>query len=115
MEDIEIAELAKALSSETRVAIVRLLTGGPLCVNALAERLGVSPSAVSQHLRALKMVRLVGADRRGYYVHYSLCPPTLERLSLALSSLAPVSPVGNRCCDRDTSAATRSKEEDNYG
>lgn len=41
-----------------------------LCVNALAYCLGVTQSAISQHLKVLKSVGLVRGERRGYRVHY---------------------------------------------
>ena len=41
-----------------------------LCVNALADLLGVSQSAVSQYLRVLKSIGLVKGERRGYHMHY---------------------------------------------
>jgi DNA-binding transcriptional ArsR family regulator len=81
MEEIEeLAEIFKALSDPTRLKLVKLLSecsagecsGGALCVNALAHRLGVTQSAVSQHLRVLRQAGLVNGQRRGYHVHYSL-------------------------------------------
>ncbi|MFW6108533.1 MAG: ArsR/SmtB family transcription factor, partial [bacterium] len=57
--------------------IVLLLKERALCVNALAARLGVSPSAVSQHLQILRDADLVIPDKRGYYVHYALNTETL--------------------------------------
>ena len=74
----ELAEIFKALSDPTRLKLVRLLseqsegecTGpcngtGFLCVNALAHKLGVTQSAVSQHLRILRQAGLVRGERRG--------------------------------------------------
>jgi ArsR family transcriptional regulator len=75
MDEIEeLAEVFKALSDPTRLRLVKLLSehGDMLCVNALASRLDVTQSAVSQHLRILKQARLVDSDRRGPMVHYSL-------------------------------------------
>ena len=75
MEEIEeLAETFKALSDPTRLRLVKLLSegGGTLCVNALARRLGVTQSAVSQHLRVLRHAGLVRGERRGPFVHYSL-------------------------------------------
>lgn len=68
----ELSAIFKALCVETRVRIIQELKGQPLCVNALAARLGVTHSAVSQHLRVLRDAGLVQADRRGYWVHYRL-------------------------------------------
>lgn len=72
-----LAKVFKALSVETRVRIVQLLKERALCVNALARRLGVTPAAVSQHLRILRDVGAVTAEKRGYYVHYRVNEKTL--------------------------------------
>jgi DNA-binding transcriptional ArsR family regulator len=76
-ESKELARLLKVLSVGTRVQIVQLLKGRALCVNALADRLGVTPGAVSQHLRVMRDADLVIDDKRGYYVHYRLNEDTL--------------------------------------
>lgn len=75
MDDIkETARVFKALSDETRLRLVTLLaeqgSDGALCVGALARRLGVTQSAVSQHLAVLRMAGLVIDERRGCFVHY---------------------------------------------
>ena len=67
------------LSSETRLGILQLLRERPLCVNALAQRLGVSSSAVSQHLRILKHAGAVRGEKDGYWVHYRINEETLRR------------------------------------
>jgi ArsR family transcriptional regulator len=87
MDEIEeLAEVFKALSDPTRMRLVKLLGEGrgALCVNALAHRLGVSQSAVSQHLRVLRQVGLVRGERRGYFVHYSLDQQALEQYKARL-------------------------------
>jgi len=86
----KLARIFKALSVDTRVRIVLLLKGGPLCVNALAGRLGVTPAAVSQHLRVLRDADLVRADKRGYYVHYQLNRATLARWSKLINGLLDI-------------------------
>jgi ArsR family transcriptional regulator len=82
----ELTEIFKALSDPTRLRLVKLLSasGGALCVNALADRLEVSQSAVSQHLRVLRQAGLVRGERRGYYVHYSLDSDRLEQYKARL-------------------------------
>ncbi len=74
----KLARIFKVLSVETRVRIVRLLRADCLCVNALACRLGVTPAAVSQHLRILRDAGLVIPEKRGYFVHYRLNRDTLR-------------------------------------
>ena len=80
----EQAALFAALADPTRLKLVKLLSRQrdqhALCVNALAGRLGVSQSAVSQHLRVLRGAGLVKGQRRGYRVHYFINPDVLQRL-----------------------------------
>ena len=68
----ELVRLLKALAADTRLRIIEALRGRCLCVNALAARLDLTHSAVSQHLRILKEAGLVRSEKRGYWVHYSL-------------------------------------------
>ena len=75
----QIARICKVLSVDTRVKIVQMLNGQALCVRAIAARLDISESAVSQHLRILRDVDLVIPDKRGYWVHYQVNPETLEK------------------------------------
>ncbi len=72
------ADLFKILSVDKRIEIVEHLKNGSMNVNALAESLGVTPSAVSQHLRVLRSAGLVTDERKGYWVHYSLSREALE-------------------------------------
>lgn len=73
------AESFKVLSVETRIKIIELLKAGPLSVNTIAEALGVSQSAVSQHLRVMKQAGLVTDERRGYHIYYSLNKDKLDK------------------------------------
>ena len=70
----------KALASRSRLVILSLLAGRPLCVNALARSIGISQSAVSQHLEVLKGAGLVLGERSGTMVHYRLDRDRLKRL-----------------------------------
>jgi ArsR family transcriptional regulator len=76
------AEIFSTLADPTRLKLVKLLclqrTPDALCVNALSALLGVSQSAVSQHLRVLKNNGLVKGERRGYHIHYCIDRSTLE-------------------------------------
>lgn len=75
----------KALSSPTRLQMVDLLKNRPLCVNALAVALGISPAAVSQHLQVLRAASVVKAEKRGYFVHYRLNDETLAEFTRLLN------------------------------
>jgi len=72
LEPQELARIFRVLSVDTRIRIIQLLKQRSLCVNALASRLGVTPAAVSQHLHVLREANLVQAEKKGYFVHYTI-------------------------------------------
>ena len=84
------ARVFKVLSVETRVRMIDLLKHRSLCVNALARALGITPAAVSQHLRVLRDADIVVADKQGYYVHYRVNNKTLAEWSKIAKSLLEV-------------------------
>lgn len=67
------SEIFKVLGVETRVKIIELLkSNGPLGVKDISSDLGVTPSAISQHLKILKQAGLVRSERQGYWIPYSI-------------------------------------------
>ena len=55
----ESADLFKILSVDKRIEIIELLKKEPMSVNALSEALGITQSAVSQHLRVVILNNLI--------------------------------------------------------
>ena len=85
----ELSELMSVLSVESRLRIITLLGDyESLCVNALACRLDISQSAVSQHLRILHLKGFVTSHRNGYYTHYSLNREILDSSVKLLTQLS---------------------------
>ena len=68
----DLTELFRIFGDSTRVRILYLLFASEMCVCDMAALLGLTQSAVSHQLRALKNVRLVKARREGKTVFYSL-------------------------------------------
>lgn len=68
----QIADLFKAFGDTTRVQILSLLVRQELCVNDIAEGIGLSQSAVSHQLRILKQMHLIKYRRDGKNLLYSL-------------------------------------------
>jgi len=81
------AELFKTLSVDKRIEIIELLKKDTMNVNALAKRIGISQSAISQHLRVLKAAGLVKDEREGYWIHYSLNRQALEKCRQRLNRI----------------------------
>ena len=69
---VELAEIFRALGDATRAKIVFSLLHQDLCTCDLAELTGISESAVSQHIRILRGLRLVKSRRAGKQVFHSL-------------------------------------------
>ncbi|NOZ69687.1 MAG: winged helix-turn-helix transcriptional regulator [Deferribacteres bacterium] len=83
----EAAALFKILSVDKRIEIIELLKKKPMSVNGLADKLGITQSAVSQHLRVLKAAGLVRDNRKGYWIYYSLNKDALERCRQRLNRI----------------------------
>ena len=70
---VELAvEIFAMLADATRVRIVLALRKGEMAVGALAEVVGKSPAAVSQHLAKMRLARLVSTRQDGTKVMYRL-------------------------------------------
>lgn len=67
-----LAETFKALGDITRVRILDALSRAELCVQDLADVLGLTQSAVSHQLRLLRGMRLVRTRRDGRQIFYAL-------------------------------------------
>lgn len=67
-----LASLYKMFGDGTRVKLLHALEQNELCVCDLAALLGVTKSAVSHQLKALRLAKLVKARRDGQVVYYSL-------------------------------------------
>lgn len=74
------AETFKLLGDPTRLRIVLALSYGELCVCDLAEMLGSTRTAVSNHLRLLRSMRLVRYRREGKLAFYTLADSAITAL-----------------------------------
>jgi len=83
----ELADLHRALSSVTRLRILRMLIDSPMCVNAITARLGISQPSVSQHLAILERVGLVSGHRDGCRIHYGLDTDNMQQIRNALAEI----------------------------
>lgn len=90
----QVADLAgvfKALGDEVRIRIIAYLMVRALCVCELVPLLGISQSAVSQHLRRLKDAGWVHGERRGQWVYYSLNASMKETFACVLARMPDMS------------------------
>jgi DNA-binding transcriptional ArsR family regulator len=71
-EIYDLADLFKVLGDQTRTKILTVLEISELCVNDIADAVGMTKSAVSHQLRILRSARLIKARRQGKEIFYSL-------------------------------------------
>lgn len=67
-----LAETFRAMADSNRAKIIYCLLHQELCVCDLAAVVNLSESAVSQHLRVLRSLRLVRNHKDGKMVYYSI-------------------------------------------
>lgn len=82
------ASLLAMLSSEPRLLVLcHLLEAGELPVGELVDRVGLSQSALSQHLAKLRAQGLVAFRKQAQLVFYRIADPRAERLLETLHQL----------------------------
>ena len=77
---VPLSELFKLLADPTRIRLLLLLFDRELCVGELADRLGMTQSAVSHQLRLLKVKKLVRSRREGKQIYYALADEHVREL-----------------------------------
>ncbi len=80
------AELFKAIAHPLRLRIVAILCEQTMHVNAMAERLGVSQSTLSQQLRILRMRNLLGTKRENSHTYYRIIERHLHDMIRCMDS-----------------------------
>ncbi|MBU2699438.1 ArsR family transcriptional regulator [Sporomusaceae bacterium BoRhaA] len=69
------AEVLKSLGDEKRLKIIKMLASNVnevFCVTDVAQQLGVSQPAASQHIKILKNIGILEENRRGFRVFYTI-------------------------------------------
>lgn len=93
--------LFHALSDETRLEIVEMLSHGERCVCELMSSLEAAQSRLSFHLKTLKDAGLVTDRRDGRWVYYTLNRPALDEMVEFLHGVRPGKHAGSctkACC-----------------
>ena len=97
-----VARWFHALSDETRVQIVELLSHKERCVCELEQVLEVAQSRLSFHLKVLKDAELISDRREGRWMFYGLVRETLDQIAGYTKSVKPGKHAGScavACCD----------------
>ena len=82
------ARLLKLVANERRLLVLcRLASTGEATVGELAKSVGLSQSALSQHLALMREDGLVAFRRDGQTIHYRIADPNAERLLETLRTI----------------------------
>lgn len=73
----EALQVFKCLADSSRLQILGGLMREPMYVELIAERLALSPSTVSFHLKKMEAAGLVTSSKEQYYTMYTLRPEVL--------------------------------------
>lgn len=79
-EYVSLAALFKIFGDATRIQILHALEQSEMCVCDLAVLLGITKSAVSHQLKALRMANLVKFRREAQIVYYSLADDHVKEI-----------------------------------
>ncbi|OBX18561.1 hypothetical protein A9995_11375 [Erythrobacter sp. QSSC1-22B] len=80
--------LLKALGSEPRLLVLCYLAeAGEMSAGDLTQQVGISQSALSQHLAKLREQGLVATRKEAQAVFYRVCDPNAERVLALLHEL----------------------------
>jgi ArsR family transcriptional regulator len=83
----EAAKLLRALSNERRLMILCQLADGERSVGELQPRVGLSQSALSQHLAGLRQEGVVATRREGQTIWYRIADPAAVRVVATLAEI----------------------------
>ena len=101
-DTITVYDQMKIIAEPTRLKIMRLLCEKKHCSRSLALTLGISESAVSQHMTVLRQAGLVHGKRHGHHIHYLIEEDPLHAIIGELESwLAAIGELGD-CHEVDT-------------
>ena len=82
---VEVATMLKAIANPRRLLLLcKLAEARTLSVGQLAQAVGISQSALSQHLAVMRDEHLVTFERSGQTLHYRIAD---DRLTALLDSL----------------------------
>ncbi len=107
LDDVEqLASVSKALSSETRIQILRLLRSRDLNVNEIAEILGIPASSSAAHIRVLEDAGMIKTSLQpGVRGSMKLCKIVMDHMYVEMNTAKNLSkseeiikmPIGNFC------------------
>ena len=95
----ELANFAKVISSPARLAILKYLAETKTCISGdISDKLPLSRTTVSQHLKELRAMGLIQGDIEGVKINYCLCGECIEdKLQIFDTFFERIKSANNTC------------------
>jgi ArsR family transcriptional regulator, arsenate/arsenite/antimonite-responsive transcriptional repressor len=95
----ELATFAKVISHPARLAILKYLAETKTCISGdISDKLPLSRTTVSQHLKELRDMGLIHGEIDGLKINYCLCGSSIdEKLRLFDSFFEPIKSANMNC------------------
>lgn len=90
-----LVKVFKALSDETRLNILILVSKRNICQKGISKYLGISDSAVSQHIKVLKEAQIITGYKEGYYVLYHINEGVFNKCISFINSISDTENILN--------------------
>lgn len=90
------SSLLDAMANESRLCILDILTRGEMSVGRLSQAVGLSQSALSQHLAKLRIADLVSTRREAQTIYYSCQSEPVMRVLKLLTEFFEDGPAHGR-------------------
>lgn len=84
----EYIPILKALSDETRLKIIDMLSCGELCACNILEKFSITQPTLSYHMKILTECGIVNADRDGAWMKYKLNKQKVEELTEFMTAIS---------------------------
>ena len=85
---MKISETFKILSDDQRRDIIAMLRTGRMNAGEIAERLSITPAALSYHLKLLKKADMVTEYKEKNFIYYELNTSVLDEVILWLGQFS---------------------------
>ncbi|PKM78916.1 MAG: transcriptional regulator [Firmicutes bacterium HGW-Firmicutes-13] len=102
--------ILKAVSDETRLKIIDMLSCGELCACQILEGLNITQPTLSYHMKILVESGLVNGERNGAWMRYTLNKKKTDEI---LSFLSDITSKKEGCICAGCSDANTKDEEGN--
>ena len=98
VDQLEIAQLAKALSHPARIAILDYIIASKACIcGEIVDEIGLAQATISQHLKELKKIGIIKGDISGTKTCYCINDERWCEIQEKLTSFFKNYPI-LKCC-----------------